>query len=482
MKDYLAILQTLATIAAGPGTKLDEGWGYTHFSEVSDPGFIANYNSLKNQLGALGLADSLSVRLGNTRIEDTDLQYYLDQKVTDLRVYLNKEPLFALLTEGFHFNLFLSVQNCLKWLDGLDPLNALSPLSKQDTITILVYDLKEPFGGPFIRFLSGTVQLDWTPVEKDSALPEWAAVKENVHLVGDDLKLNYNLFWVTGGNASALRDVFLRKTLKPFAVAVADEYLADGRIVLDGVRRMTLNIGPVTNMVTWPFYNYLVELVSWLYGERVQVKKKLFAERLSLDLDEQKSLTDALVAFGEKALTQAQARYNFVIIDRKDAYVKELRELLKDIRTQSDLLAGKIRALLSNFLRDMLAAIVLIGFTIFTKFDNLNTLEANKLMIEFVFNTLAIYYLAAVVLQFIIDLTDVSISKKELLYWNKASKELLPEKEFTQHIDASLRLRRYSQFLYLLIAAGYIGIAYICHIYPELFETFFKHNPVVLHH
>ena len=94
--------------------------------------------------------------------------------------------------------------------------------------------------------------------------------------------------------------------------------------------------------------------------------------RLTLEIDESKSLIHELNLHLEKAFEEAIQRYNFAILERREKYISELKELLKDIKNQSDLYSQKIRNLLNNLLRDILAAILLIGFTIFTKFsDNL---------------------------------------------------------------------------------------------------------------
>jgi len=215
-------------------------------------------------------------------------------------------------------------------------------------------------------------------------------------------------------------------------------------------------------------------VVAWIFEDRVSIRKKLFNERLSLDLESDDTLLGSLIKCLPSALSQAKERYNFVIIDRKDAYVKELKELLKDIRTQSELYAGKIRSLLSNFLRDLLAALVLIGFTIFTKFTDQEALADNN-RLRLVFNALAIYFIASIVLQSIIDCTDILVSKREMFYWKNATKELLPEKDFTKHIENSLKGRRYAlRAIYPVVAIFYGGIAAVCFYFPEIYDCWIR--------
>jgi hypothetical protein len=117
-----------------------------------------------------------------------------------------------------------------------------------------------------------------------------------------------------------------------------------------------------------------------------------------------------------------------------------------------------------------LAAIVLIGFTLFTKFSDNIQLD-KELLLKYVFNALAIYYVVSIVLQAIVDITDMHISKREILYWKNTTKELLPEKEFKTHIDKSLKGRKTSVWIiYPLIAITYLSIAFACYKFPVYFK------------
>jgi hypothetical protein len=143
---------------------------------------------------------------------------------------------------------------------------------------------------------------------------------------------------------------------------------------------------------------------------------------------------------------------------------------LKDLRSQSDLYSQKIRTLLNNFLRDLLAGIILVGFTIFTKFTDNIGLEKHQLLM-YVFNGLGIYYFISILMQAATDFTDIAITNKELRYWKNAAKELIPEREFDQYFTQSLRSRRISwRVLYPLLAALYVLIGIACFKYPAFFE------------
>lgn len=73
------------------------------------------------------------------------------------------------------------------------------------------------------------------------------------------------------------------------------------------------------------------------------------------------------------------------MLERRDAYAKELTNLLKDLKAQSDLYSSKVRSLLGNLTRDVLAGILLIGFTMFTKFTEIEKLSRYENIINIIF-------------------------------------------------------------------------------------------------
>jgi hypothetical protein len=303
-------------------------------------------------------------------------------------------------------------------------------------------------------------------------LPEIEKIKESVHFITDfNIDFNPNTYIITEGDySSSISKCLLKQSSVVLASCIVDEFYSADRIVLDGLKRVTLKLNEDGLIYDFSFNQKMINLVFWMYEDRVKTRKKLFNERLTLELNEKDSLLKSLQSFHDGCFQQAKERFNFVILDRKDAYIKELKELLKDLRGQSDLYSLKIRTLLSNCLRDALAAIVLIGFTIFTKFTDNIGLDKHKLL-PYVFYGLAIYYLISIILQSIIDWVDIGITNKELRYWKNASKELIPEREFNQHFTQSLKGRRISLvILYPIIAITYLGMAYACYRYPQFFE------------
>src|SRR5690606_14845571 len=99
---------------------------------------------------------------------------------------------------------------------------------------------------------------------------------------------------------------------------------------------------------------------------------KLLLDRLTLDLGTRSCYIESLHTHLAPALRQAQDSYGFVILDRKDAYVKEMREIMKDMKSQADLYAEKTRAITNALIRDFLGVLFIIALSFMGKFDRTN--------------------------------------------------------------------------------------------------------------
>lgn len=368
-------------------------------------------------------------------------------------------------------NFFLTTAACKDWIDGLNPLDNRNPINRYSPLLIYVNGLAMILGSDTFRLspTTGTGPLQTTA----DRLPSFAKLQESIHFIADfPVAYNPNTYAFQQGNYSTpLGTALLRLAEIALSVAVIDEYYNHEKVIINGLKRLPLKIGEKEPGATYEHLEKLIGLVSWLYEDRVSTRKKLFNERLTLEIDESVNLLSALRKQAVTALEQARERYNFVILDRKDAYVKELKELLKDLRAQSELYATKIRTLLNNFLRDVLATIVLVGFTIFTKFSDNIALEKHQLL-YYVFDGLGIYFIVSIIFQSTVDITDLRVTTKELTYWKKAAKELISENEFNTHYNNSLKARKTSIWIiYPLIAILYILIAVMCFKYPFIIDS-----------
>lgn len=473
--DNLALLKDVA----GHATLVEEKWGHLKFSGSVFPELITKFKGLKSGFSLLGFNNILRLTVNCKPVADDDLEMYEKINVSDWSIDLNKLPLIAKKDgDGWHYNIFLKVKNCAEWLRGSNPLSKTYPFNEFCPLRIIADDMTDTFGGARLQFLSPAKQTlaPLTAAEQQVhdaiKLPSGQALREHTHFITiEEVEVNPVAFIAYGALSSDLKKIFLYKACLVLSLYLLNEYYSNDKVVIDGIKRVVLKLDDGSAEVTEKFYFELISLVSWMYEDRVSVRRKLFNERLSLDRDEKDCLLVALTKNITSAAAQAKERYNFVITERKDAYVKELRELLKDIRTQSELYSGKIRTLLSNFLRDLLAAIVLVGFTLFTKFTD-NEKLVNQELLQYVFHGLSIYYLGSIFMQTVVDVVDIKVSKKEILYWKNATNEQLSETVFKDHINKSLKGRRTSlYFIYPLIVFCYMVVSFTCYKYPHVFKS-----------
>lgn len=488
MQLYVNVLQTLLHLST-LGSKTEEHWHHLRITGNINPVFLVEFNQLQQQFIELGFKNVLQLIINDNSCDQDDFDGY-NANPTSIRnweIYLNKQPVVAKPhTDGWHYNFFLTTSTCNKWLSDINPLLKSCPINELNRIRIFVGDLIKEFGGKTVQFLSTNSVTNIVVLDSNYQLPKTEQLEETIHFItSDDILIRPAAWQAILIRNNDLENTFRKKACIVLTSCLVTEYHNTQKVIIDGIRRIVLSVFDGNEILSNEFYIELQGIVSWIFEDRATIRKKLFNERLSLDLDINDSLLTSLAKTRHAALDQAKERYNFIIIDRKDAYVKELKELLKDIRTQSELYSSKIRSLLSNFLRDLLAALVLIGFTLFTKFTETDKL-AKQNQLKLVFYGLSIYYIISIILQSVIDITDVQVSKKEILYWKNATKELLPEKEFTNHINESLKGRRQSlRVIYPIVAGFYIAIAFVCFRFPLYYSHFItqpeksmKHQPV----
>lgn len=437
--------------------------------------FTKHIDDLITYLKSVSRDNYLKITIDNEIVTNDEIN---DHTVSfnSWEINFNKAGLFQNAVSGLIENFFTSQNTFKEWLDGSDPFSKENPFNKYTNKNLFVFDLTDPIYSSSLKILpvNSNQQLN---VINEYTFPSPEKINESVNiLTNKDIVINPNSFLVIDGDVEGLIGKSLRKKAASIlATSLVSNFYGNEKIVLDGYRNINLKLNDSSDEITHKGIINLCQTVEWIYQERVSTRKKLLAERLSIDVNISDSFISGLEKHLENALIQAKNRYNFIILDRKDLYLKELKDLLKDIKGQSDLYSSKIRTLLSNLLRDSLAAIFLIGFTIFTKFSDNLQLDKIKLL-EYVFNGLTLFYIISISYQVFVDIFDISVSKKELLYWKNTTRELLPESEFNTHINQSLKGRRTSLYiLYPLIIISYLLVALGCFKFPEYFKKI-EHN------
>jgi hypothetical protein len=357
---------------------------------------------------------------------------------------------------------FLDRAAYLKWAEQLSPTQVLT-CNFSVPSTIFIKGLQHAFGGPMLQVL---------PIGKPAAmqtgnkeLPDENRVRELLHVIsGDAVLLNPKAIAITWGRREQEEAApFRRLAAAVAAMCLAqDIYLKDGviRAVIRGTRRVDLDL--VSN---WDFdvpvevLDEFLGAVAWVFQERIETRHKLLSDRLSLDISDNDTLVNGAAACLKYSLQQAKERYGFVILDRKDAYLKELRDVMKDVRTQADLYAGKVRELVNTLLRDVLAVLFLIGVSLVGRVNTagIATLVQTR-EVQLFFKVLAVYFVISIVLQLVNHLRDISLATSEIKQWQKLTHEYISEAVVTQNFTQPLS-RRKSMFQ---IFAAVSSAIYIC--------------------
>jgi hypothetical protein len=463
-------LLNLLSVIVTENVEANESWSFLRLTGEYEVTLLNNIENVFAHLRDIGHENALVLKLDNEIISSDDLSDYIENSSTfqTWRINLNKKALIesipTLTTNFFYF-----ISELEKWILDLDPFNTENPFHKHSPLKIVVPGLENDIIGNSFYVVSSYESSVHNEPQLD--IPSSDEIDKIVHsITSKEIVINPLSFVFSDRNDSPLEEKLRKLSCLSLAGSVVNEFYSIQKVSLDGIRRMNLELYNSEDRFTIELHDNIKRLVRWIYEDKSSTRQKLFMDRLTLELNEEESFIKGLNKSLSSALDQATQRYNFVILERKDKYISELKDLLKDIRNQSDLYSQKIRTLLNNLLRDVLAAFILIGFTLFTKFSDNLLLEKEQLL-QYVFSALGIYYLVSIVFQTIVDVTDIQVSKKEMLYWKNATKELLPDKEFQTHINKSLKSRRASlRAIYPLIILLYLFIAFCCYKFPVYFH------------
>ncbi|MEI6347848.1 MAG: hypothetical protein WCP69_07875 [Bacteroidota bacterium] len=454
-------------------TKISENWGYlsiegTYNQSVKD--FITQLCLLLKINDDSGC---LTIKIDNETVDVDEIESTLTLNSSWL-IHINKLPLIEKYKTNHYTNFFFSKDEFDSWSENLDPFSPKNPINNKNPLNIIVKNLHESFGGPNLLVCN-----ELSAVSFDSfnyKLPAENIITETVHVISQDtIVINPKNHLISFGNIKNKSAIpFFNNSAIVLTSCLISEFYNSDKIILRGIKRIQLQLSKKIQNAFFDL-NYITnlrEVVEWVYEDKVETRIKLFIDRITLDLDFEKSYAEGLIPILESSYQQAKERYNFVIIERKDQYLKELRELLKDVKAQSDLYSTKIRSLLSNLLRDVLAGFLLVGFSFFTKVSEITKLNDAKL-IDYVFKGFAVYFILSAIFQSIVDLYDIKVSKQEMYYWKNITREFLPKKEFEKHMKDSLRNRKISiSVLYPLTILVYFIIAYLSWYFPSIWNTY----------
>jgi cytochrome b subunit of formate dehydrogenase len=143
---------------------------------------------------------------------------------------------------------------------------------------------------------------------------------------------------------------------------------------------------------------------------------------------------------------------------------------MKDMRSQADLYAAKVRDLVGALTRDLLGALILVGFSLVAKFDrdHLQELIASPEVILFL-RFLAAYFVLSAILQVVAHWRDASLAYKESASWLDALLHYTSRQDHEKRFISPLKARRRTLFVAMGIAAIiYLGAAAFFWYLPDV--------------
>jgi len=446
-----------------------ENWGSISFAGTYNSQNKSYFEDVNSELAKLDIQSSIHFFIENIQ---KSFQDFIDELQDDdnWKLTINKN---VLLNKEQACNFFYDEQKIIDWIKQTNPFKDDYPFNNKK-IRIVVNGLIDNFGGNNFIVCNPDYELSDFTVEVWNNYDE-TLIMDNIHIISNStFIIQPQNHFMTFGKITDLSKYFYRNSLLILLASLSNEIYENGDVILRGYRRIPMKLGLdyIGNEISTEYQTQLSDAVKWVYQstERCDLRLKLLLERITLDVDYSLPYIQGLFSIIKEATNQAKERYSFIIYDRKDLYQKELKDLLKDLKNLSDLYSNKIRSLLGNLLRDVLAAFILVGITLFSKISEITKLFENNL-IRYVFFAFGIYFIFSAVFQSVIDFFDINRSSKEFDYWKNISREYMSIKDFNLHKSKTLTKRAIeTSIIYVIVILCYVAIAILCFKFPFMWN------------
>ncbi|EAW1284523.1 hypothetical protein AZF69_23735 [Salmonella enterica] len=417
-------------------------------------------------------------RVDNYTLDDPDeLSDYLNKEACSWSIVLGKHAIASLLSSRVGFAdskdnlLYLSEAPALRWINSVDPFasieNNTAPSFDKEVI-IWLYKSELCFGGKGVTVLP----VSTTSLPEDThflqSLPERSEISELVRINANELiKIRPESFIISWGDTnSLLAKSFILLAVKCLVASICFELRKDHEdytVMFKGTKSLAISLNDECHIPLDALQSELIKTVLWIYSERRETRLQLVMDRLSLDMIPGRNCYEELAENIGAALQQSQDSYAFVILDRKDAYHKEMRELLKDMRSQADMYASKVRDIVGNVTRDILGVFAFVGYSFLGKFDkaNINELLASHelaLLVKF----LAGYLILSCAMQVVVHWRDASLTTEESKKWLRVLQRYTSREENKESFLEPIMKRKKTLFLALFIIMMVYTILAIC--------------------
>ncbi|MBU9832558.1 hypothetical protein J1779_21785 [Rahnella sp. FC061912-K] len=455
---------------------LEESYRLTVTGSCIDQELVALCSEIEQLTNILGLPCP-TLKVGGNIVDFDEMVDFLHAEKSDWCIVLSKKQIAELLAQRSDdvisdINVFfLSEARALDWVKNIDPFSEVTSQHEPDfkkSTSIWVHKLSQASGGDFISIIPAdgvyVRGLDRTV----ATLPDAREVSDLVHINSEEyLQIKPKNFILTWGDfSSEIALAFSLISIRNLVASICYELKKENGnyyACFKGTKKLTVNLSENAFVDIIKLNEELIKTVSWVYRERAETRLQLVMDRLSLDIITTNDFYSELAENISTALQQSQDSYAFVILDRKDAYHKEIRELLKDMRSQADMYASKVRDLVSNITRDVLGILAFVGYSFLGKFDNKNIdqlLASHELSLLVKF--LAGYLILSCALQVVIHSRDACLTLSESEKWLKVLQRYTSREENQESFLLPIRKRRKTLFfslgamviIYLLLASS----------------------------
>ncbi len=370
-----------------------ESWANIEFSGIYEDSHNKSYfEELYQEVVRLDFAGAITLYVDN---EIVDFLAYKEEIIagSEWRVHINKLPLTTKEAERI-VNFFYDKEKFKHWAESSDVTSDIYPLN-QKPCYIEVRDLRNVFYGQ--NFIVSNGEITQVP-EKQCLGYQEGSIASIIHSFTQERKLVLpSKHRLLSGEIDEYSAAFYRNAIKSMALALCNE-IYDDHVVLRGIRRIEQGCEWIIEEGTdfLKYHDDLWNALVWVYDKdsRFELRHKLLLDRITLDIPENGNLYSGLYSLIHDALQQAKERYNFALYERSDQYNRELRGLLNDFRTVSDAYSSKVRSLLGGLSRDVLAALLTIGVSLLSRYNDFaksGTLD----ILSFIFIAYGVYFIAS---------------------------------------------------------------------------------------
>lgn len=453
--------EKLATVS----TSVSESWHHISFEgnflEIQDRNLFKESYDLAT---SMPINMPVQVFLSSTVIESAET--FIEDLCEGSRWKINFNKSSNLRVNKSNF--FYDINSYQEWAESLNPFDSQMPLNLVNGLKISVRNFSADLVGANFTITSGDFS-NFSIVAQRTPLAE--TVDATLHILS---KTNFTIspqnLVILNGECNNQTLPFFQMAAKVLAATLTSEIIDDNTVILRGIRKIDLTLFKNVTPLSLAFVGELQKTVEWIYDDKTDLKLKLFLDRMTLDINYHNDYVSELARLNLISLSQAKERFLYITFERKDQYQKELRDLLKDLKTISELYSTKARTVLSNLLRDVLAGFLLIGITLLSKIENVTSVLSNQ-TIEMVFRAFGVYFLLSIIYQLSFDLIDIYKTKREFIYWKQSSREYIPDEEFQKHLLNTIGKRElFTLIFYLVLTITYLTIAYLSWDFMEILK------------